>query len=81
MNQHESRLQAYRHDEGVHPEFRVIGVLFGETRIDDIVYPIYGDTRLGDVGGNDNFASSRWRRVKDTGLHLRRKSGVNRKDE
>jgi len=56
----------YHNNQLVHPEFWIVSVLLGETRIDDVVDTVDGDTGFSDVGGNDTLSCTWWCRVEDT---------------
>ena len=75
------RLRDGRDDERVHAEARVVSALLDEARVDDVVDAVDGDARLGDVGGDDDLARARGRRVKDARLHLGGKGGVDGEDD
>ena len=73
--------ETYSHNQRVHAEFRIIGILFGKSGINDIVDAVYRDTRFRNVGGNDDLARAGRCSFKDAGLHLGWKGGINGQDD
>ena len=51
------------------------------TWVDDVVDSVDGQASFCDVGGDDDLARARRRRIENPGLHFRRKSRVDREDD
>ena len=65
----------------IHSKLGIITRLLRKARIDDEVNSINGQTRLGDVGGNDDLTSSRRGGFEDLGGRLCRKCAINWKND
>ncbi|KAF4506091.1 hypothetical protein G6O67_006210 [Ophiocordyceps sinensis] len=66
------RLRDGCHDERVHAQLGVVGVLLDESRIHDVVNLVNGNGRLSNVGSNHHLAAPGRCRVENAVLHLRR---------
>ena len=65
------RLRYGRDDERLHAGACVVGLLLAEARIDDVHDAVDGERRLGDVGGEDDFARVRRSGLEYLDLHVR----------
>ena len=64
----------------IHTELGIVMVLLSESRIDNVVDSRDGDTRLGDVGSDNDLPRSFRRRLEHLRLNARDLSSVNRVD-